>query len=264
MPISLSHIRYIIIFILGINFSQAQTNGLNVTRKFTETGKGKFKVNLTITGNNTGGFGELEEIFSASCKVEVEKSSKYVSRFKENTLKIVFPDFVVKEKMEINYTVTLNSDSLTVRGLMFLESGPGGNEIMPAYSALVKKKEEVLIASTEKEKLKETAKEQVIRTPPQVYKADTSGITFRVQIAASTRPIALNELYQKLPAGEKIYEDFIDGYYKYTINNTRNPEEALTRQRSLGNAGFKGPFVVAYQNGKRIRLQEAMQLVAHK
>lgn len=81
-------------------------------------------------------------------------------------------------------------------------------------------------------------------------------IIFKVQIAAHTEPITgeyLNLLYRGIITVDMIYEE---DWYKYSIGRYETWEEAEETRIACG---VKKAFVVAYQEGKKIGLQDAIQ-----
>jgi hypothetical protein len=47
-----------------------------------------------------------------------------------------------------------------------------------------------------------------------------------------------------------------NGQYKYTIGDFKTSEEAHEKKRALRASGFKGAFVAAFRNDKRIPMSE--------
>jgi N-acetylmuramoyl-L-alanine amidase len=91
--------------------------------------------------------------------------------------------------------------------------------------------------------------------PEIVTKADAPAIEFRVQVIASSK---------KLPAsapdfkGKKGFMEFhVDGYYKYMTQPVKSHQEAVELRKSLL-PFFKGAFIVAFKEGVRIPLDQAV------
>jgi len=61
-----------------------------------------------------------------------------------------------------------------------------------------------------------------------------------------------------------VKEDFIEIYYKYTIGNEQTIEGAQGILNKLATDNFKKPFIVAYSDGKRITVQQAMAEIKAK
>ncbi len=86
-------------------------------------------------------------------------------------------------------------------------------------------------------------------------------VTFSVQLAASLTPIDTNTPKWKL---EDLKVRKEKQFHKYLIGDYKDYEKAATRRKELSYAGFKGAFVVAYLNGKRISLSEARTLLTEQ
>jgi hypothetical protein len=86
-------------------------------------------------------------------------------------------------------------------------------------------------------------------------------VIFKVQIAAHTLPLTeeyLNAVYQGTIKIDMIYEE---DWYKYSIGIYKSFDEADATLREIN---IKKAFVVAYQEGKKISTQEAIQLTADR
>ena len=80
-------------------------------------------------------------------------------------------------------------------------------------------------------------------------------IEFRIQILASTRPLAPSAPDFK---GRKGFEAIkLDGYYKYMTRPVKTYPEALALRKELSTL-FKGAFIVAFKGGIRVPLNEAV------
>ncbi|MDX9749493.1 MAG: N-acetylmuramoyl-L-alanine amidase [Flavobacteriales bacterium] len=85
-----------------------------------------------------------------------------------------------------------------------------------------------------------------------------SGVRFKVQVATTakrtdTRPANFNGL-------QGVEEHKGAGLFRYTVGDETTLEAARTLQARCREKGFDGAFIVAYRNGERIDLQEAVKL----
>ena len=83
-------------------------------------------------------------------------------------------------------------------------------------------------------------------------------IIFKVQIAAHTQPLSdeyLDLLYKGSLPIDMIYEE---DWYKYSIGRYKTFEEADTTREGVD---IKKAFVVAYREGKKITIQEALKIL---
>ena len=96
------------------------------------------------------------------------------------------------------------------------------------------------------------------KEPTQIANNDVDQIEFKVQIASSL--IELNNSNPIFQRDQEVEVYISNGQYKYTIGNFKTAEEAHTKKRSLRESGFKGAFVVAFRNGKRIPMSKVPKL----
>ena len=89
--------------------------------------------------------------------------------------------------------------------------------------------------------------------------ADASGVEYRVQFLSSNKE--LKEGARELK-GVKEYSYYMqNGVYRYTTGNFKDVKAAVKRQKEIRELGFKDAFIVAFNNGNRISLQMAKELL---
>lgn len=81
------------------------------------------------------------------------------------------------------------------------------------------------------------------------------GFYYKVQIAASRLKMSNEEVKKLFSGKEKVTESFEDNRFKYTIGSFKHYKEAHTLLESVD---VKGAFVIAYYNGKRIKITTDM------
>jgi len=102
-----------------------------------------------------------------------------------------------------------------------------------------------------KKDTKEIKEEAAVVTP-----VVASEIEFRVQVLASLKKLPSTSPDFKGKTG--FAEFHIDGYYKYMTRPVKTHEEATALRKSLL-PFFKGAFIVAYKDGKRISVDDAVK-----
>lgn len=88
---------------------------------------------------------------------------------------------------------------------------------------------------------------------------DLPMITFKIQLAASTKRIQENDPCWKGLKSIEVIEDA--HFYKYLSGNYDSLEIAKKKQQELAEKGFQEAFVVAYKGDERISFDEALKLV---
>ncbi len=92
-------------------------------------------------------------------------------------------------------------------------------------------------------------------TKPSSSSASSTGIVFKVQIMASTKQLPANDRQFKGVSGVEYYKE--GGYYKYTCGASADYNEASRTLRTV-KAKFKDAFLVAFKNGKKMNVNEAL------
>lgn len=85
----------------------------------------------------------------------------------------------------------------------------------------------------------------------------TSDIKFRIQIATSQKKVETKPYNFK---GMKDVDMYISGkFYKYIVGDYTNVEEAKERLKKVKEKGYSTAFIIAFENGKRISMKEALK-----
>ncbi len=85
------------------------------------------------------------------------------------------------------------------------------------------------------------------------------GIIFRVQIVTSSNAIPLDS--PKFDGITNVQEYVSGGWFKYTSGEKKDLASAYRLQVEVREKGFSSAFVVAFHNGERINLQDAIKMV---
>lgn len=111
----------------------------------------------------------------------------------------------------------------------------------------------------------EVAKTDVAQTEPapavdnKTAAPKASGVEYRVQFLSSGKELKEGSREFK---GLKDYSFYLQkGTYRYTTGNFKNVKDAVKLQKEVRELGFKDAFIVAFNNGERISLQEAKELL---
>jgi N-acetylmuramoyl-L-alanine amidase len=98
---------------------------------------------------------------------------------------------------------------------------------------------------------------EIQETNKPIIKKDTLGSIFKIQLSASKKRLALEpKNFKGLRDVSSVYEDNI---YKYLYGETSDYENAKNQLREVKSKGYDSAFVIAFKNGKRISVQEAIK-----
>jgi DNA polymerase III gamma/tau subunit len=130
-----------------------------------------------------------------------------------------------------------------------------------AADALAKKQQQEA-ASLEK---KQQAKTEVAVAVNVKEGKPVDGLVFRAQVAAGKKKVAPSVFQGEYKISDEIFWEEHDGWNKYTVGNFNSYRAAKTFANEIrDNNGVTGSFVVAYNKGSRISVQEALNLSGGK
>ncbi len=112
------------------------------------------------------------------------------------------------------------------------------------------------------EKKRDSLKQATLKTDVDSMVPADSGVVFKVQIAASSTPVPLEPANFKGLSG--VDEYISDGIHKYTVGHATAYEDAQNTQEKAREAGYSGAFIIAFRNGERIDLQQALTQVKNR
>jgi N-acetylmuramoyl-L-alanine amidase len=92
----------------------------------------------------------------------------------------------------------------------------------------------------------------------EVNKEEKINVEFKVQLIAINKKMDKNDAWFK---GLKVNEYQHKGMYKYTVGNYKTSDEAFACYIDVMNRGFSQAFIVAFNNGERIGIKDAMELL---
>ncbi|MCC6371981.1 MAG: hypothetical protein IT236_13335 [Bacteroidia bacterium] len=239
-----------------------------------------FHISIKIKKGNTKGFARYSDDTHDNLNAKSLKTDGSSFSIADGKIKFVWVNVPDKDLLEVAYTLTgkplkpvvLNGEYsylednqskkvlLKADTLNFINTQiePPLKELPPKETVKEVKKEE---QSTE------TKKEEVVKTnevvTPQKSEADAS---FQVQVGAFTNGnISSNALKTKFNITENIRSEMAGGFVKFMAGSHNEYKKAKDHREILkNNNGVKSAFVVAYNNGKRITVQEALMVTNQK
>jgi hypothetical protein len=235
---------------LSPTFAFGQNSGC-VTRSVILNSSNQIEITYKIVCDSLKGFYNISESFDGKVK-HVSSKNTIPFKFENNVLQISVPKLILNQEF-VFYFKTFEQD-VTIRGNCNFENYP--NEILShnfdTINYKLTKEPEVLVVVPEKVVIVEP-----IQPKETTNHNESIDIRFRVQIAASGGKMDIQRLKGLTGLSLDVYEDLIGGFYKYTIGNEPSFAKANDILKNMAVDNFKGPFIVAYSNGKRISVQQA-------
>ena len=139
----------------------------------------------------------------------------------------------------------------------FLNTELGKDHIASAIFRGFRSYKESVDGSNISELDKSAVKEkEIIKIPTLKKEITTDKVEYKVQIGTYLKSMLSDKSFMNLNA----YEEIINGTYKYYVGNAYNKVSADNLKFKMREKGFKGAFVVAFYQDKRISMQEALDL----
>jgi hypothetical protein len=242
----------------------------------------EFLVTVKIKKGNTKGFARFSDDIAEGIIVRSAKTDGGSFSVADGKIKFVWVNVPDKEELEISYTLKgSTSDPVMLGGeYSYLEDNQSKKYKLPLET----------IAFMSKQVTKEESKEQGNKEPENANPATTksieetlaktlgdkkidvvgekkeNGLNYHVQVGAFTNAkVTADRLKRKFKIKEKITSDMEGGFSKFMIGSYDEYKVARDkREVTKITNGVKSAFVVAYNQGKRITVQEALMITNQK
>ncbi|MEI7594990.1 MAG: hypothetical protein WCK02_04520 [Bacteroidota bacterium] len=264
-------LKYFYILLLVLIFNWA-SGAIQVGMKIPATAEAgvAFNVQVSFSNVDVNGFARLMQEIPAgftATPINIEGATFY---FENNTVKLIWEKLPEKPKFTITYEL---KSSLKSNGEFALGKGQFDFQKESSSDKVEVKSKKINITKSTKpivELPKEIKKDPLptetkieattLKTPSKTT-INSSNILFRVQFQASSAKQNINDLKQKYSIKENIYEEQVDGMFKYTYGDFKNIDEAKKSSSDFKTRTSVLNFVLAYENGKRISVKDALDKI---
>ncbi|HAF31298.1 MAG TPA: hypothetical protein DCG75_19850 [Bacteroidales bacterium] len=256
-------------------------------------GSTEYIVNVLVNKGNKEKFAKIQEVIPEGYSAIAVESKEAIFTFKDQTVKLLWmnlptdPYFVISYKLVPNSGVTekpnmegtfsyiendntlsiniiekdVNLENVSKENLLAIISSTSDVTNAPTdyvqpqdYSGKVK----IEIAESALKLIREDTKLTNMLEPE-------SGIYYRVQIAAGHRPINMDRYFKKYNLDKEIRTEFHEGWRKYSVGSFYVYKAARDYRVHIWNTTtIDDAFVSAYNEGKRITVQEALMITNHE
>lgn len=256
-------------------------------------GSNEYLVNLLVNKGNKEKFAKIQEMVPEGFSAVALESKEAIFTFKDQTVKLLWmnlptdPYFVVSYKLVPNEGLTekpnmdgtfsyiendntlsiniiekdVNLENVSMENLLAVISSTREaitepiNYVQPQdYTGKVK----IEIAESALKLIRENTKLTNMLEPE-------SGIYYRVQIAAGHRPINISRYFNKYNLDKEVRTEFHEGWRKYSVGSFYVYKAARDYRVHIWNTTtIDDAFVSAYNEGKRVTVQEALMITSHE
>lgn len=255
-------------------------------------GSNEYMVNLLVNKGTKEKFAKIQETIPAGFTAVAVDNKDAIFTFKDQTVKLLWmnlpaePYFVVSYKLvpepektekpvlagtfsyiEQDNTISIdilekdvNLTNKSSENLLAVISSTAETQTIPVtttqpldYSGKVN----IEIAESALKLLREDTRLTSMLEPE-------TGIYYRVQIAAGHRPIDINRYFKKYNLDKEVRTELHEGWRKYSVGSFYVYKAARDYRVHIWNTTpIDDAFVAAYNNGKRITVQEALMITNH-
>jgi hypothetical protein len=172
-------------------------------------------------------------------------------------MKIIWDNLPANETIKISYRVAVAdnvSGNITITGsFSYVENDDPKRVDISSTTFFVKPKSTTLVTTTTPQ---ETTSVSVPTSETNIY--------FKVQICALSKLNRSTSYFQSKYAIGKVDMEFHEGWRKYTTGKYTQYRDARDYRETMRTKGVQNPFVTAYNNGKRITVQEGLMAASQK
>ena len=193
---------------------------------------------------------KLAHLFQKNCVGDLKRPDRGV---KQAGFLVLYKTTMPSVLVELGFLSNVEEEK-------FLASKNGrsslAKELFDAFAAYKEQNDKV--DGTLKSDLEDQSKASNVKKNDKVdFSEGNQSVVFRVQVATSTIKLELKPFNFK---GMKDVDRIQSGNkYKYIVGNYSSIEMAKIRQAEVRKIGYESAFVIAFENGKRLDLQKAIE-----
>ncbi len=264
------------------------TNGIVKVSRTISAGSAdnEFLISIKINKGPTKGFARYSDFVPENVIVKGAKTDGGSFSVSDGKLKFVWVNVPDKEELDISYTISGSGSEAVMLGgeYSYLEDNQSKKYKVPVETIAFQAKQTVAASEPSKEETKpedakkvdpevatpatvksveETIAKKLSESVPDAVTDKKSGtLNYHVQVGAFTNAkVTSQRLKQKFKISQKISSEMAEGYTKFMIGAHKDYKSAHDLRETMKNSnGVKSAFVVAYNYGKRITVQEALMI----
>lgn len=256
-------------------------------------GSNEYIVNILVNKGKKEKFAKIQEIIPEGYSATAAESKEAIFTFKDQMVKLLWmnlptdpyfvisyklvpnPDVTEKPNMEGTFSYIENDNTLSIN---IIEKDVNLENISQEnLLAVISSTSDVINAPTDYVQPQDYSgkvKIEIAESALKLIREDTkltrmlepeSGIYYRVQIAAGHRPINMDSYFRKYNLDKEVRTEFHEGWRKYSVGSFYVYKAARDYRVHIWNTTtIDDAFVSAYNEGKRITVQEALMISNHE
>jgi hypothetical protein len=242
-----------------------------------------YQVDLRINYANVKGFAKIQDVIPAGAEVKSLEVGESVFSVVNTKVKFVWMNFPQNQnEITVSYQIDLkNAASQNINDLAgefaYIE-GEESKKVLITNPEAVSFVAQNTPTSTPTKTSTPTPTPKPVATavsasskskvnpPVTSTPAPENGVVYKVQIMAAHKSVNVNSFFaSNYQFKEKVQIDLHEGWNKYLTGSFPTYLDARNKRNAIKNAyNFNGPFVVAYNSGQRITVQEALMITHQK
>lgn len=256
-------------------------------------GSSEYIVNVLVNKGKEEKFAKIQELVPEGYSAKAVESKDAIFTFKDQTVKLLWmnlpvdPYFVIsyklvpnegiteKPKMEGSFSYIEDDNTISIHIVekdVNLENSSAENllAVLNSSEGMISEPSDYVQPQNYSGKVKIEIAESALKFLRNDTKLTSmlepeSGIYYRVQIAAGHRPINMNRYFQKYNLDKEVRTEFHEGWRKYSVGSFYVYKAARDYRVHIWNTTtIDDAFVSAYNEGKRITVQEALMITNHE
>jgi hypothetical protein len=220
----------------------------------------EFTVEINVKKDGMKGFARVQETLPAGLTAMSLDNKGGTFSFMDGKVKIIWDNLPADEDIKVSYRVSVGDNAfgdMTISGTFsYVDNNDPQKAEIPATTISVKQKS-TWVANTN----------TVSTTPPETTTVSTTiptpdiKVNYKVQICALSKIDRGTSYFEsKYAISNKVNMEFHEGWKKYTVGKYNMYKDARDYRETVRSKGVENPFVTAYNNGKRITVQEALMV----
>jgi hypothetical protein len=225
----------------------------------------EFTVEVNVKKDGLKGFARIQETLPAGLTAKSLDSKGGTFSFADQKLKIIWDNLPADEDIRISYRVSVAdnvSGEMAITGsFSYVENDDPKKAEIPATAISVTAKTALATNTPAENTNTATENQTAAATTTATVPSPENHIAYKVQICALSKIQRGTSYFEsKFAINNKVSMEFNEGWKKYIVGKYNQYKEARDYRESIRSKGVENPFVVAYNSGKRITVQEALMV----